>query len=157
MGRKLAVKVDLTGHAIHTIQLYYGLAIRRNCSGKQISHVEEYFHLGSTYENPEHRLCHSDSDTWCKYQKEKLENTVYRHSEHTHLPVVVLEEIMPIFKHLSNTLLANCAHGGTEKISESLSHVIGCRIPKGCVCQAKHLEARCFTAISSNNKGNVNV
>lgn len=92
--------------------------------------MEEYFHLGSTYENPEHRLCHSDSDTWCKYQKEKLENTVYRHSEHTHLPLVVLEEIMPIFKDLSNTLLANCAQGGTEKISESLSHVIGCRIPK---------------------------
>lgn len=159
-GKKIGGQGRLTGHAIDTIQLYYGLAIRRNSMmGVQAMRSAiwaEYFHLGSTDENPEHRLCPSDSDTWCKYQKAKLENTVYRHSEHTHLPLVVLEEIKPIFRDLSNpVLLAKCAHGGTQNISESLNHVIWCRIPKAVFVRLNTLKLGVYDAISSYNKGNV--
>lgn len=85
----------------------------------------EYFHLGSTDENPEHGLCPKDDNTWCKFQKSKLEGNEYKHSEHTHLPSAVLEEIKPIFRDLANpVLLAKCAHGGTQNISESLNNII---------------------------------
>lgn len=159
-GKKIGGQGRLTGHAKDTIQLYYGLAIRRNSmigfQAMKSAIWPEYFHLGSTDENPEHRLCPSDSDTWCKYQKAKLENTVYRHSEHTHLLLVVLEEIKPIFNDRYNpVLLAKCPHGETQNISESLNHVIWCRILKAVFVGLNTLKLGVYDAISSYNKGNV--
>lgn len=67
----------LTGHAIHTIQIYYGLAIRRNAEkgveAMKTAIWSEYFHLSSTDNNPQHAMCPKDPDTWCKYQKSILE------------------------------------------------------------------------------------
>lgn len=82
--------------------------------------------------------------------------TLYRHSDHTHLPLVVLEEIKSIFRDISNPiLLAKCAHGGTKNISESLNHVIWCQIPKNMFARLNTLKLGVYDAISSYNKGNV--
>lgn len=159
-GKKIGGQGRLTGHAIDTIQIFYGLAIRRNA----IQGVEamkagiwaEYFHLGSTDDKPEHGLCPKDDKTWCKFQKSKLEGTEYRHSEHTHLPSAVLEEIKPIFRDLANpVLLAKCAHGGTQNISESLNNIIWSRLPKKVFVRLGTLQLGVYEAISGYNRGNI--
>lgn len=91
----------MTGHAIDTIQIYYGLAIRRNAEkgveAMKTAIWSEYFHLSSTDNNPQHAMCPKDLDTWFNYQKSILEQVEYKHAEHTYLPSCVLEEIKPIF------------------------------------------------------------
>lgn len=148
----------LTGAAIDAVQLYYGLAIRRNASegveAMKRAIWAEYFHLGSTDERPEHALCPTDNDTWCKYQKAKTDKTVYKHSDHFHLPTAVLQEIKPIFKDLSNPiLLSKCCHGGTQNMSESLNNVIWSRIPKRVFVRLNTLKLGVYDAIAHYNKG----
>lgn len=159
-GKKVGGAGRLTGHAIDTIQIFYGLAIRRNAK-KGVQAMKsavwaEYFHLGSTDENPEHSLCPNDSDTWCKYQKAKLDKIDYKHSEHTHLPAAVMTQIKPIFRDLSNpVLLAKCTHGGTQNVSESLNNVIWSRLPKKVFISLSTLQLGVYDAIAGYNKGNV--
>lgn len=157
-GKKIGGIGRLSNAAIDTLQLYYGLAIRRNASkGVQAMRQAiwaEYFHMGSTDQNPQHNLCPSSEDTWCKYQIAKKKNEAYKHEEHTHLPMAVLEEIKPIFRDLSNpVLLAKCAHGGTQNVSESLNNIIWSRIPKKIFVRINTLKLGVYDAIASYNKG----
>lgn len=150
----------MTGHAIDTIQIYYGLAIRRNAEkgveAMKTAIWSEYFHLSSTDNNPQHTMCPKDPDTWCKYQKSILEKVEYKHAEHTHLPACVLEEIKPIFRDLTNpVLLARCAHGETQNMAEYLNNVIWSRIPKRVFVRLSTLKLGVYDAIASYNKGNV--
>lgn len=159
-GKKLGGKGRLTGHAIDTIQIFYGLAIRRNAKDGVYAMKKaiwaEYFHLGSTDAKPMHGLCPKDNDTWCKYQKAKIDNVPYKHSDHTHLPSVVLRQLKPIFRDLANpVLLAKCAHGGTQNMSESLNNVIWSRLPKRVFVRLNTLRLGVYDAIAGYNKGNV--
>lgn len=105
----------LTNAGINEIQLYYGLAIRRNV--KSLPDMKnavwaEFFHLGSTNENPKHRLCPDPPETWCKYKKAQANNEEYDHNKHTHFPKAVMDLIKPIFIDLSkDELLKRCLHG----------------------------------------------
>lgn len=159
-NKTLGGRGRLTGAAIDAVQLYYGLAIRRNASegveAMKRAIWAEYFHLGSTDECPEHGLCPTDDDTWCKYQKAKIDKTVYKHSDHFHLPTAVLQEIKPIFRDLSNPiLLSKCCHGGTQNMSESLNNLIWSRIPKRVFVRLNTLKLGVYDAIAHNNKGYV--
>lgn len=125
----------MTEATINTVQLYYGLAIRRHAdegvSAMKQAIWAEVFHLGSNDEEPCHALCPRDKDSWCNYQVAKINKTPYKHGEHTHLPKTIMREIKPIFKDLSNDfLLSKCVHGGTQNVSESLNSVIWSRLPK---------------------------
>lgn len=159
-GKTPGGKGRLTLHAIDTIQIFYGLAIRRNAT-KGVQAMKnaiwsEFYHLGSTDDKPMHALCPTDADTWCKYQKAMQEKVEYKHEEHTHLPPAVLQELKPIFQDLANpVLLAKCAHGGTQNMAESLNNVIWSRIPKKVFVRLSTLKLGVHDAIASYNKGNV--
>lgn len=115
-----------------------------------------YFHLCSTNEKPQHSMCPDDENTWGKYQKSTLDGSSYDHSEHTHLPEVVKEEIKYIFRDLANpVLLAKCTHGGKQNVSESLNNIIWSRIPKKVFVRLVTLKMGVYDAISYYNKGNV--
>lgn len=138
----------MTGHAIDTIQIYYGLAIGRNeekgVEAMKTAIWSDYFHLSSTDNNPQHAMCPKDPDTWCGHQRSILEKVEYKHAEHTHLPSCVLEEIKPIFRDLTNpVLLAKCAHGETQNMAESLNNVIWSRTPKRVFVKTLNVETRC--------------
>lgn len=89
-GKPVGGRERLTGTAIKEVQLYYGLAIRRN-THNLIAMREavwaEYHHLISTNDVPLHGLCPSRPETWCKFKKAEAEGELYDHSEHFHIPI----------------------------------------------------------------------
>lgn len=149
----------LTGAAIKEIQLYYGLAIRRNTfslNSMRQAVWAEFYHLKSTNDEPLHGFCPDDPETWCKYHKAKAEGKPYDHSEHFHLPPSIMAEIKPIFLDLSlPSLLRKCLHGGTQNANESLNSVIWSRVPKSSFVMKETLEFGAYEAIACYNMGNI--
>lgn len=158
-GKSLGGRGRLTEVMINEIQLYYGLAIRRNVNSVQDMKTAiwaDYFHLSSTNEEPIHGLCPKMSDTWCKYIKAQAKKEEYDHSKHSHLPPVVMKAIKPIFQDLSNPLLLQkCLHGRTQNAKESLNNLIWTRIPKNVFVHRKTLEFGVYEAVSTFNLGNI--
>lgn len=80
------------------IQLYYGLAIRRNTKGVAAMRQgiwAEYFHISSSNQTPMHALCPNDDDdddTWCKYNKAKKCGEVYEQTKHFHVPAATMKK-----------------------------------------------------------------
>lgn len=159
-GKTIGGRGRLTDAAISTIQLYYGLAIRRN-AGKTENDMKqaiwaEFYHLISSNKEPVHGLCPKDETTWCKYQKAVINKVKYDHDQHTHLPAAVMNEIKPIFRDLAHPdLLKKCLHGGTQNPSESLNSVIWSRIPKSTFVLKSTLELGVYEAVTSFNEGNI--
>lgn len=158
-GKTIGGRKRLSEANINLIQLYYGLAIRRNTESLEKMKAAiwgEYFHLGSTNAKPEHGLCPKGEDTWCKYQKAVAKNEPYDHTKHTHLAPIVMEQIKPIFRSLTEPeLLKKCLHGGTQNPNESVNNVIWSRVPKRTFVQLTTLEFGVYEAITSFNKGNI--
>lgn len=68
-GKPFGGQHRLTDKEIHSLQIYYGKAIRDNVGdyrAMQRAVWAIYFHKISTDERPSHELC---SITWCKYKK----------------------------------------------------------------------------------------
>lgn len=104
-GKALSGKNRLTTKAIQKLQIFYGLAIRRNTHSVEAMRQAVwalYCHVLSSNENPLHILCPTTDDTWCKYNQAKRQKEQYDHNAHFHLPTILMEEIKPIFKSLSN-------------------------------------------------------
>lgn len=159
-GKPIGGKGRLTNAAINDIQLYYGLAIRENCSvSVKAMHSAvwaEYFHLISTNEDPAHASCPKTPDTWCKYQKAVQNKEIYDHEKHNHVAPVVMEKIKQTFRDLADpSLLAKWLHGGTQNPSESLNHVIRSRIPKSTFVMRHTLELGVYDAVATYNEGNI--
>ncbi|KAJ8876158.1 hypothetical protein PR048_024067 [Dryococelus australis] len=69
-GKPFGSRRRVTDSTVADIQKYYGLAIRRNSNnlqGMRESVWEEYFHLLSSDEDPQHGLCPKGAESWCKY------------------------------------------------------------------------------------------
>lgn len=116
----------------------------------------EFFHLGSTNQDPSHGLCPKGVDSWCKYQKAVANNENYDHSKHTHLPPAVMAEIKPIFRDLSNPeLLKKCLHGKSQNPNESVNNIIWSCIPKTIFVSLRTLHLGVCDAVSCFNKGYV--
>ena len=66
MGRLTDAKIDC-------LQNYYSLAIRHNTASVVDMHNEimaSLYHVASTDEDPNHHMCPSDDDSWCRYATE---------------------------------------------------------------------------------------
>ncbi|GFV67159.1 uncharacterized protein TNCV_3669141 [Trichonephila clavipes] len=131
-SKALCGKNRLTEASIDQLETYYGLDFRRN-----LSSVEDmrqgiwaiFLHKISTDENPQHGICLSGPDTWCRYKKAQLENKVY-HYKHK-LPVAVVEAIGPIFRDLSNAELLKNVYMETRRIQmKALIMLFGLVSPK---------------------------
>lgn len=74
--RRMGTGLGYTTTQSYTIQLYYGLSIIKNALkglyAMKNTIWAEYYHLGSTDEDPCHASCPSNNDTWCKYQVTKI-------------------------------------------------------------------------------------
>ena len=132
-GKTLGGKGRLTDKEIDNLQLYYGLAIRRNVgdlNGMKESIRAILRHKGSTDENFDHSLCPSGKDSWCGWQKDKASGTCdYKH-KHS-LPPAVIEAVTPVFDDLcKDELLEKCLDGFTQNACESFNALIWKRCPK---------------------------
>lgn len=132
-GKGLAGKNRLTKSEILQFQRYYGLAITQNIN-KSVKEMSQavwaiYFHKSSTDDNPNHGLCPTDPNTWCKYYKALQKGEQYKHTNS--LPESVMFAIKPVFRALTSPkLLAKCTHGRTQNPNESFNHCIWERLPK---------------------------
>jgi hypothetical protein len=74
-------------------------------------------------DSPTHGLCNV---SWCKYKKSEIQNEVYNHGDHFHLPRVVMDAIKPIFRALSDpehNYIKKCLHGKSQNANESVNLV----------------------------------
>uniref|UniRef100_A0A1B6JFM5 Mutator-like transposase domain-containing protein n=1 Tax=Homalodisca liturata TaxID=320908 RepID=A0A1B6JFM5_9HEMI len=156
-GKSLSGKGRLTGKAIQQIQIYYGLAIRRNTHSVEAMRRAVwalYCHVQSTNDTPLHILCPDTEDTWCKYNKAAKEKTKYDHSQHFHLSPVLMKAIKPIFKSLcSLELLRKCLKGKSQNPNESMNNVIWARLPKRTFVTLGALRLGVYEAVLSFNDG----
>lgn len=133
-GKSLSGKNRLTDLAVQKLQIFYGLAIRRNCHS--LDEMKKavwatYFHVMSSNSEPRHELCPKDPNTWCKYNIAVIEGKEYDHEKHFHLPEIIMSEVKPIFKDLANPeLLKKCLAGKTQNPNEALNNLIWTRVPK---------------------------
>ena len=68
--------------------------------------------------------CPKSADTWCQYQKDKQDNTIYFKSKGD-LPIVVKKAILPIYQSLCKSeMLEKCLHGKTQNAGESFNGTI---------------------------------
>ena len=76
-------------------------------------------HVASTDEEPNHDMCLSGDDRWCRYATDT-------HFKHKHgLPEYVIELVEPIYDALSTPeLLGTCLHRKTQNNNEWLNKLI---------------------------------
>ncbi|XP_064598238.1 uncharacterized protein LOC135464678 [Liolophura sinensis] len=133
-NKTLGGRGRLTNKVIDKLQIYYGLAIRRNkqnLKGMKREILAGLYHSASTDENPQHQYCPEEEDTWCKWQQAK-KNSTSQDYEHKHpLPPAVIEAIKPLYTRLSQeSLLKRCLEGHTQNNCESINSLIWQRCPK---------------------------
>ena len=77
-----------------------------------------------------HQMCARSSQSWCKFQADKINNTgLYKNK--LELPSVVRDATKPAFMDLSDdNLCKKCLHGQTQNNNELLNGVIWKRCPE---------------------------
>jgi hypothetical protein len=155
-GKPIGGKNRLTDSAIQKLQLYYGLAIRRNTSSVAAMRKAiwaEFYHVRSSNEDPLHQLC---DDSWCKYKEAQGTRKEYDHSQHFHIQKIIMDEMKPIFKSLTEScLLEKCLSGKTQNVNESLNNLIWSIIPKRTFVTLKTLQYGIYNAVLKFNDGNM--
>ena len=146
MVKTLGGRGRLTNKEIDKLQIYYGLAIRRNIGNLEgmkndISAILR--HRLSTDDMPNHSKCPKGDDTWCLYQKDPGH---YKHK--SPLPKAVSVHIKPVFDRLStNELLERCLDGYTQNASESFNGLLWNICPKGTFVGSKPLNISASLAV----------
>lgn len=75
-------------------------------------------------------------------------------TNHFHFPEIILLEIKPIFKQLSDAqLLGKCSKGKSQNPNESLNNVIWSCLPKRTFVTLPTLQFEVFEAVLSFNDG----
>lgn len=158
-GKSLGGKNRLTDKKIDQIQSYYGKAIKankNNLEGMRRAVWAIYCHIGSSDENPEHRLCPEGKESWCKYNKAVAEKKPLTGLHKNTVPQAIMKAIKPTFRALAQRdLLKKCLHGTTQNVNESFNSVIWTRIPKNNFVTMRTLEFGVYEAVASYNDGNI--
>lgn len=162
--RKLKLKVKglggrnkLTNATIDRLQNYYGIAIRSNVGdleGMKKSILASLFHVASSETNVWHDHCPTTPDTWCLYNRDKI-NSTKTYKPGVGLPKkIVLEYLKPIYAELSSdVLLKKCLHGMTQNANESFNALIWERVPKSNYVGYTQLEIGVYDAVAVFNDG----
>ena len=141
---------------IHSLQNYYGDAIRRNChdiKGMMRAVQASLLHCNSSDETPRHHLCPVGKDSWCKWQKAKANGEEYHHKKRP-LPNAIVALLRPIYKALgSKELLERCLQGYTQNPNESLHATVWKICPKEMFLGKAAVETACAIAVCNWNDG----
>ena len=132
-GKTIGGKGRLSSKEIDQLQLYFGLAIRRNIGNielmkKSIDAILR--HRVSTDEMHNHTLCPEGRDSWCGFQR-KLSASSEPFHHKIPLAKAIAWKIKPIFDRLSShSLLQRCVDGYTQNAAESFNSVLWHICPK---------------------------
>ena len=164
---------------IDRLQVYYGLAIRRNTGdlpGMTSEIKAGLYHSASTDDKPQHQHCPKD-DSWCKFQNVKAERKQYISKTYTkgdeHEPVIrkayelypeykhpkqlpgaVVKELLPTYTRLSKPeLLEKCMHGLIQNPCESINSLVWQRCPKENFSERDCLDFALADAVLHFNNG----
>ena len=147
---------SLADKDINRLQNYFGIAIRTNCHSvvaMQKSVGAVLYHC-SEADDPDarHMFCDIGEETWCKYQKAKLDGKDF--VDKPGIAIVVRDLILPVFTDLSKPeLLKKCLPGKTQNNNECLNGVVWKRLPKDIFVGRKVFEIGICSAIVNFNVG----
>jgi hypothetical protein len=137
-GRKLheskpfGGKGRLTQCEMDKLQNYYGLAIGRNVNNlaaMKRAVWAVFFHKLLTSDKPQHSVCPSGGDNWCKCKNTASSDVAYEH-KHS-LPAAVMDTIKLGVRDVASVApLKKCFHGKTHNPNEPVNSVIWTRISK---------------------------
>lgn len=132
-GKTIGGKGRLTNKEIDQLQVYYGLAIRRNIGNveKMKESIDAILrHRVSTDEMHNHTLCPKGKESWCAFQRNLAASSKPFHHKNP-LPKAVALKIKPLFDRLSSRdLLQRCVDGYTQNAAESFHSVLWHLCPK---------------------------
>jgi hypothetical protein len=138
-GKTVGGKNRLTDKVIDRMQNFYGKAIRENkgdLEGMQTSIKAIHNHMikSNASLDQQHQYCPKSGDTWCKYWKDKTNDTS-TYNEDNRLPDLFMKELEPIFSRLSKgDLLNRCLKGMTQNQNEAANGMLWSRCPKTKFC-----------------------
>lgn len=79
-----------------------------------------FYHKTSTDEDPLHELCPSGPNTWCKWDRQDIDDY-----EHKSIPAAIAKKIKPVFEDLTkDELLLRCLKGSTSNVNEAFNNVL---------------------------------
>ena len=153
----LGGKGRLTDATIDRLQNFVGVAIRRNAGNlKEMKAVvlASLFHVASSKNNSLHfPHCPTDSDSWCKYNADKINKTT-TYKPGPGLPMDVIMKVRYIFEELSeDSELQKSLHGKTQNANESFNRMIWDRIPKQTFVSLTQLKIGVYDAVAYFNIG----
>jgi len=124
----------LTDELIDELEIYYGLAIRRNPNSIEKMRNDIWatlHHKISTDEKPQHDKCPEDEDSWCSWQKAKATGTLHEHKHKSALPQDIYKVLTPIYEELSrDDLLKRCISSYTQNNNENFNSIVWSLAPK---------------------------
>ena len=120
---------------INKLQNYFGIAIRQY-TGTTVFELKKgigavlYHCTDFTEDETLHQFCPHVTDSWCKYQADKINGT-NNYKKKPRLPKITYDFIRPVLISLSDEeLLKKCLHRKDQNNNESLNGVIWKKCPK---------------------------
>lgn len=112
-----------------------------------------YRHVTSTDNNPDHSLCPTGRDSWCRHNSAVARGeSAPKHSYN--LPKDVARALLPVYERLSERkLLERCFRGKTQNSNESFHSVIWNLVPKERHSSLFAVEAAVAEAVLHFNTG----
>ena len=111
-------------------------------------------HKWSTDTNPQHDNYPPGDDSWCTWQKAKVQGKLAKYSRKPALNDDVLSDITPVYEDLnSENLLQRCIGEFTQNNNESLNALIWSFAPKRVFSGAKTVKIASYLAESIFNEG----
>ncbi|XP_065675570.1 uncharacterized protein LOC136091785 [Hydra vulgaris] len=153
----LGGKGQLTDATIDRLQNFVGVAIRQNVGNlkeMKAGVLASLFHVASSKNNSLHfPHCPTGSDSWCKYNADKINKTT-TYKPGPGLPMDVIMKVRYIFEELSkDSELQKCLHGKTQNANESFNKMIWDRIPKQTFVSLTQLEIGVYDGVAYFNIG----
>ena len=147
---------------INKLQNYFGIAIRQS-TGTTVLELKKaigavlYHCTDFTEDETRHQFCPPFTDSWCKYQADKINGT-NNYKKKPGLPKIIYDFIRPVFISLSDEeLLKKFLHGKTQNNNESLNEVIWKKCPKDVFVGRVTLEIGVASAVLNFNDGSSRV
>lgn len=154
-GGGLSGKGRLTGELITKLTKYYSWALKSNVGNVDSMHkavMATYYHISSTDEHPNHSLCPSGTNSWCKQNAAAARGEPL--PKHRSLPEHVSKALLPVYERLADKrLLERCHRGKTQNANESLHSVIWSLMPKTKHASLVAVETAVAEAVMRYNAG----
>ena len=115
---KEKTKLQLTGPLIDRLQNYFGIALRSNLkivSELRNALLASFSHVASSQNHDFHSYCPQTVDSWCQFQRDKM-NNINLYKPGVGISPDVIKEVKPIYADLTKEVdLPKCLHELTRQ------------------------------------------